>query len=247
MLQGERMRVLTLVPLAVALLAASPARAEDRSFRLVTSAGPTLFALETQLLSPGVLLDLDATAPVGESGIFGLRLAWGLTEFRRTVDVARLGYQLGRWTAHAYEDVVNWAGEDSKDKAGRLLLTIFPLMFLIAPLAIAGSLYLLAPLAATTYLELDAAGGIDLSLGGIGPYFKGGLGFSAICTRPAIGSTEASGPRRRSASRSSASTGIKGPGCRASSRATRAPEPLHRGSELRSRCELIFEPRAAPR
>ncbi len=171
------MRVLTLVPLAVALLAASPARAEDRSFRLVTSAGPTLFALETQLLSPGVLLDLDATAPVGESGIFGLRLAWGLTEFRRTVDVARLGYQLGRWTAHAYEDVVNWAGEDSKDKAGRLLLTIFPLMFLIAPLAIAGSLYLLAPLAATTYLELDAAGGIDLSRGGIGPYFKGGLGF----------------------------------------------------------------------
>lgn len=177
MLEAEPMRALTMVPLAMALLAATPARAEDRSFRLVASAGPTLFALDTQLLSPGVLLDLDATAPVGETGIFGLRLAWGLTEFRRTVEFARAGYQLGRWTAHAYEDVVNWAGQDSKDQGGRILLTIFPFMFLLAPLAVAGSLYLLAPFAATTYLELDAAGGIDLSRGGIGPYFKGGLGF----------------------------------------------------------------------
>ena len=31
--------------------------------------------------------------------------------------------------------------------------------------------------AASTYLELDAAGGFDLSRGGVGPYLKGGLGF----------------------------------------------------------------------
>lgn len=177
MLSAEPMRVLTLASLAVALLVSPSAWADDRSFRLTASIGPTLFALDTQLLSPGVLLDLDATAPVGESGIFGLRLAWGLTEFRRTVEFARAGYELGRWTAHAYEDVVNWAGEDSKDQGGRILLSIFPMMFLIVPFALAGSLYMLAPFAASTYVELDAAGGLDLSRGGVGPYFKGGLGF----------------------------------------------------------------------
>ncbi|MFO0725383.1 MAG: hypothetical protein U1E65_16485 [Myxococcota bacterium] len=174
----KRCHLLIVSALALAVVSEEAARADgDQAPRFVAGLGPTVFALNDQLVRPGFLLDLDGTVRLGENGAFSLRLAWGITEFERAAEVAKTGYQLGRWTLHAYDDVGKWVGQGGDTSFLRGLASIYPFIFLIFPLVATGMVFLVAPFAATSYVELDASGGLDLSQGGVGPYLKGGVGF----------------------------------------------------------------------
>lgn len=125
----------------------------------------------------GVVLDVTTQAPIGESAGFGVRFAWGLTEFRRFEDFTRAGYRTGRWTTNAYKDVWDWAAQKDDYALFRWMGAFFAFVGLVVPYVAAGLCYLASPVAPTTYLELDAT--FNYGFGGdkSGPYLKGGLGF----------------------------------------------------------------------
>ena len=152
--------------------------------------GPTLFSLlptgadTAAQQRPGVLIDLSAQRRFDRHFGFGLRLAWGLSEFRRVDTFGKQAYKIGRWTTHAYRDVWGWA-TDADDGTAPLRVTgaLFASVFLWMPYLAAAATYAAALFSPTTYVELDALATFDFDNGGrdaFAPYLKAGLGFVAM-------------------------------------------------------------------
>jgi hypothetical protein len=129
----------------------------------------------------GVVFQAAPRFPIGDHFGIGLRFAYGLTGWSRMEDVTHAGYSVGKWTTHAYRDVWSWVGEgDKDDEAGRGILAFFGSIFLVAPLVLAGALYAVSPLAASSYAETDLT--FDWEPADdpkAGPYLKGGIGLMA--------------------------------------------------------------------
>jgi hypothetical protein len=162
-------------------MAASPERDTVTTFAL----GPTAFG-ETGagsgagLWRPGLVLETSTRWPLGESAGIGTRLAWGLTEWDRFTAFTDAGYAIGRWTTHAYRDVWHFASADT-EQPFRAMGGFFGFAFLLFPYMVAGTAYVLAPFATTTYLELDVTGTYDFGDASdeVVPYLGAGVGFAA--------------------------------------------------------------------
>ena len=166
------------VPLS---MAAPPERETVTTFAL----GPTAFGelgpgSGAGLWRPGLVLETSTRWPLGESAGIGTRLAWGLTEWDRFTAFTDAGYTIGRWTTQAYRDVWRFASADS-EQPFRVMGGFFGFAFLLFPYMVAGTAYLLAPFATTTYLELDVTGSYDFGEANaeIVPYLGAGIGFAA--------------------------------------------------------------------
>lgn len=129
----------------------------------------------------GAVFHVAPRFPIGDHYGIGVRFAYGLTGWDRTEDVARAGYKVGRWTTHAYGDVWDWAGEGEKDtRALRYFGAFFAFFGLIVPYVVAGVLYLVSPLAASSFAEADVTFNWEPADDPKqGPYLKGGIGFAA--------------------------------------------------------------------
>jgi hypothetical protein len=166
--------------------------------------GPTYFGMiGNGVQRYGVALDLDASVPLdGRLGL-DVHFAWGLTEFHRFDDFTNAGYRAGAWTTKAYEDVWNWAATNDQWALFRWIGAFFAFAGLAFPYIGAGVCYVLAPVAPTTYLELDLAAIYELGDKNANPYFKGGLGLVGylhpLSARPSggVGPTVAFGARLR--------------------------------------------------
>lgn len=166
--------------------------------------GPTYFGMiGNGVRRYGVALDLDASVPLdGRLGL-DVHFAWGLTEFHRFDDFTNAGYRAGAWTTKAYEDVWNWAAINNQWALFRWIGAFFAFAGLAFPYIGAGVCYVLAPVAPTTYLELDLAAIYELGDKNANPYFKGGLGLVGylhpLSARPSagLGPTVAFGARLR--------------------------------------------------
>ena len=135
----------------------------------------------------GLVLEVGKTIPLAERVDFGLRFAWGLTEWDRFTRWAKAGYDAGSWTTQAYEDVYNWTrkrGEDgdlSPNTHGlRLMGSFFAFMALSLGYVVSGLAYASAIVAPTTWLELDLTASYNFGDKQLDPYLKGGLGFMAF-------------------------------------------------------------------
>lgn len=157
---------------------------EERKTITELGLGPTYFGAiqkHTTHSEAGVVFQVAPRFPIGDHYGIGLRFAFGMTGWDRTVDVARPGYKIGRWTTHAYSDVWDWAGEGEKDTRGlRFIGAFFAFIGLIVPYVFAGMFYIAAPFAASSYGEADLTfhwePGDDPKQG---PYLKGGLALAA--------------------------------------------------------------------
>jgi hypothetical protein len=154
--------------------------------------GPTYFGMIGNGVERyGVALDLDARVPL--DGRLGLdfHFAWGLTEFHRFDDFTNAGYRLGQWTTKAYVDVWNWAAVNDQWEVFRWMGAFFAFVGLAFPYIGAGVAYVLAPVAPTTYLEIDLAPVYELGDKNVNPYLKAGLGFVGywhpVSGRPSLG------------------------------------------------------------
>jgi len=128
--------------------------------------------------SPGLMLHLASRIPFDDHLGVGIRFAWGLTEFRRFESWTKAGYDVGEWSTHAYRDVYQWAAHPADEwRALRWMGAFFAFCVLWMPYIVSGAIYLLSPLAPTTYLEADVTFNVDVGTdrAGSGPYFKGGL------------------------------------------------------------------------
>jgi hypothetical protein len=125
----------------------------------------------------GLVLQTASRVPIGDNFGFGLRFAWGLTEFDRFESFTKAGYRVGKWTTGAYRDVWDWAGTKDDYRTFRWMGAFFASVGLVFPLVAAGLCYIAAPVSPTTYLELDLTLNYDFSEGRTGPYLKGGLGL----------------------------------------------------------------------
>lgn len=181
--------VVSAEPLAPVPVAPPPQRerapAYSRTTLTTLGLGATVFAERSttggpaNLWRPGVSLELTTRFPVGQRAGFAMRLAWGMTEFQRFTEVTGTGYRLGAWTTRAYKDVSCWATK-SDWQPFRAMGGMYAFAALVFPYLAAGGFYLVAPLAMTTYVKLDATGTLDLVEGdehGLVPYLEGGLGF----------------------------------------------------------------------
>jgi len=186
----------TLAVGAAVLLGAMPAEAAPRSGPRVSSysrrpvtslaLGPTVYGersvsglAKESFWRPGVALQLASRFPLGGGGGFGLRFAWGLTEFERFTRFTDAGHCVGAWTTQAYKDVWAWSGK-TDFQPFRAMAGLYGMLFLVMPYVAAGAVYALAPLAPTTFLELDATATYELGDdegGAPVPYVGGGLGF----------------------------------------------------------------------
>ncbi len=160
----------------------------ERAHRAVTTwaIGPTQFSVvptndvAEPIHHPGVVLDFSVNQRLSSNAGFGLRLAWGLTEFRRFKSFTSVGYDIGSWTTTAYRDVWSWAGDREKHGGWGVVPAIFGSVGLLVPYMVAGVIYLVAVVAPSTYLEIDALGTYEFGQDGtrgVVPYLKGGLGF----------------------------------------------------------------------
>jgi hypothetical protein len=153
-----------------------------RKTRVEFGFGPTYFGTtgKHENNTAGATLQIDARVPFGDQFGLDFRWAWALTEWDRTVEVAKPGYKIARWTTHAYSDVWDWAGRGpSSDKPLRAFGAFFAFIFLVFPYVFALPFYAVSPLAATTDLEadIDATWDFGDDPKGDGPYIKGGLGL----------------------------------------------------------------------
>jgi hypothetical protein len=136
----------------------------------------------------GLVLEFGKTIPLTEQLDFGLRFAWGLTEWERFTKWAKAGYDVGSWTTHAYEDTYNWTrkNEGAPETHGlRIIGAGFAFLVLWVGYIVAGVAYAAAIFAPTTFLEMDLTAnynfGEDLkSKKRVNPYLKGGLGLMAF-------------------------------------------------------------------
>jgi hypothetical protein len=166
--------------------------------------GPTYFGMIGNGVGRyGVALDLDASVPLeGRLGL-DVHFAWGLTEFHRFDDFTNAGYRAGAWTTQAYRDVWNWAATNDQWALFRWIGAFFAFAGLVFPYVGAGVCYVLAPVAPTTYLELDLAALYELGDRNANPYFKAGLGFvgylQPVSAKPSggLGPTAGFGARLR--------------------------------------------------
>jgi hypothetical protein len=140
--------------------------------------GPTYFGMVGNGVQRyGVVLDLDASVPLeGRLGL-DVHFAWGLTEFRRFDDFTTAGYHAGAWTTQAYKDVWKWASVKDDWVLFRWLGGFFAFFGLVFPYIGAGVCYLMAPVAPTTYLELDLSAIYELGDKNANPYVKAGMGL----------------------------------------------------------------------
>jgi hypothetical protein len=162
----------------------APANEEPKDERRTITAfglGPAgFFTTGTgSLARPGVALQVASHVPIHENMGLGLRFSWTLTEFRRTEDMTRTAYKIGRWTTTAYGDVYDWAAQKDDARLLRWMGAFFAFFGLLFPFMVSGIFYVASPLSATTALELgltfDYAFGTDRYSSG--PYLKGGLGL----------------------------------------------------------------------
>lgn len=154
--------------------------------------GPTYFGMiGNGVARYGVALDLDASVPLeGRLGL-DVHFAWGLTEFHRFDDLTSAGYHAGAWTTQAYKDVWKWAAVKDDWALFRWMGAFFAFVGLAFPYVGAGVCYVLAPVAPTTYLELDLSAIYELGDRNANPYFKAGLGLVGylhpLTVRPSAG------------------------------------------------------------
>ncbi len=170
------------VLLDAALLAAAPA---ERGTVTTFALGPTAFGemgpgSGAGLWRPGLVLESSTRWPLGDSAGIGTRVAWGLTEWDRFTAFTDAGYAIGRWTTHAYRDVWRFASADT-EQPFRAMGGFFGFAFLLFPYMLAGTAYVLAPFATTTYLELDVTGSYEFADASaeVVPYLGAGVGFAA--------------------------------------------------------------------
>lgn len=140
--------------------------------------GPTYFGMVGNGVERyGAVIDIDASVPLdGRLGL-DVRFGWGLTEFRRFDDFTNAGYRAGAWTTQAYRDVWKWAAIQDEWVLFRWTGAFFAFLGLVFPYIGAGFCYVIAPVAPTTYLELDLSVLYELGDRNANPYFKAGLGL----------------------------------------------------------------------
>lgn len=187
----------TSAPPAASAQPATPAQPEER--RGLTQFGvgvayagvfPSRGATTRDVSELGLLLEVSRTAPISESVDFGFRFAWGLTAWERFPRWAKAGYDAGKWTTQAYEDVYNWTrkrGEDGSYDPNthglRLMGSFFAFLVLWLGYAYSGVAYATAVVAPTTWLETNFTANYnfgDPKPGGDNPYLRGGAALMAF-------------------------------------------------------------------
>jgi hypothetical protein len=154
---------------------------EAKGGRTAIGIGPAAFVTTGtgSFARPGVALQLASHVPIQENMGIGIRFSWMLTEFRRTEDMTRTAYRIGRWTTNAYGDVYDWAAQKDDARLFRWMGAFFAFFGLLFPYIVSGLFYVASPFAATTALELGLT--FDYSFGTdrlrSGPYLKAGLGL----------------------------------------------------------------------
>jgi len=179
----------------------------------------------------GLVLEFGKTIPLTEQLDFGLRFAWGLTEWDRFTKWAKAGYDVGAWTTQAYEDTYNWTrkheGGVPETHGLRIIGAGFAFCVLWIGYLVAGIAYAGAIFAPTTFLEMDMTANYNFgdfaelkSKKGVNPYLKGGVGMMGFI-HPDHGTLlGALGPTM--------GTGVRlGGGLHLGANVTWSPPPLH--------------------
>lgn len=138
----------------------------------------------------GLLLETSRTFPLSDSVDFGVRFAWGLTAWERFPKWAQAGYDAGRWTTQAYEDVYGWTRKfgddgtyDPNTHGLRLMGGFFAMAVLWLGYVASGLAYVTAVVSPTTWMEVDATANYNFgapSPKADTPYLKGGVALLAF-------------------------------------------------------------------
>jgi hypothetical protein len=167
-------------PTAPAAPIAAPeatSRGYNTSFTLMPGLGVTTFAVSDAWVGWGAVME-----GIGEFRFnpwVGLRIraAWGLTEWDRSMLMINHGIAAGAWTAQAFSTVGTWLVNPPTYFLLKLFPAFFAFAFLTMAFMYAGVVFLLSPLAATSYIQLglSASGHLPLD-NGVDLFVEGGFG-----------------------------------------------------------------------
>jgi hypothetical protein len=147
------------------------------TFTLMPGLGVATFAVSDAWVGWGAVL--EGTGEVRFNPWVGLRirLAWGLTEWDRSALMIDHGIAAGAWTAQAFSSVGTWLVNPPTYFLLKLFPSLFAFLFLTMGFLYSGMVFLLSPLAATSYLQLglSASGHLPLD-NGVDLFIEGGLG-----------------------------------------------------------------------
>lgn len=119
--------------------------------------------------------------PLHEKIALNAGVTWGLTTFDRTGEWWEEARKVGSWTTRAYGNVTKWAGEgDEDDEVFRYMAAFYAYIGLLFPYAVSGIMYVLGPIAATSYIDFHMEATFHLLETRKGPYAGIGLGTAAV-------------------------------------------------------------------
>lgn len=101
-----------------------------------------------------------------------------LTDFERTTEWAKAGYDVGEFSVNGFKDVTSWVGRGNENgtTVARALVSIFAYTFLTLTLFISGVLYLGSPLGSITTIHTGVSGGYRHQVGGLTLHGDSGFG-----------------------------------------------------------------------
>ena len=106
-------------------------------------------------------------------------LTWGLTDWDRAREWIDAGNQAGSWTTDRIQAVGDWAMEDERTRAPRLMGALFADMFLVMTYAAVPFCYVGSVAGATSHLQADVTAGLHTE-GPVDGWVEGGLGAVAL-------------------------------------------------------------------
>lgn len=155
--------------------------AGERPFVFTLGLGPTYSGLLGGGDSEhrgGVVLSAGGVNPLGDHLGFGMRLSLDLTAFHRFMQTVHAANEAVGWSNNAMGEVYDWAAADGDFKGIRIAGSIFAFVALLASYAVAGVLYLSAPFAPTSTIELDTSLDYNFRPDGLGFFVSGGLALA---------------------------------------------------------------------
>jgi hypothetical protein len=137
----------------------------------------------------GLALELRSGVELSRALQTNFRFGWGLTEFHRTGELIDAANSQARWTNRAFVSVSRWAKKDGKDDHTdglRKMGAFFAYFGLLFSYAVVGGMYIISPLAPTTFLNFDITLSYHPLDPDFGPYVEGGVGFLSFI-HPSLG------------------------------------------------------------